>query len=190
MKENMSKKKARKRAFWKIMADGMLAGLALAILTGYFWFLIQSGFVTQVKVQMAYLSVLSGYQMKEPVPEQTRHIASELALFTTITEGREGRASEWMFFLGADDKNEPGSYLYRLVEKYPNAISEAMNGDTTLAQKLEAKWLKDRNIRFFPFGMTLMLLFLTGLIITILASVYKSRTYPNRAEASIESIDW
>jgi len=152
------------------MAIGMVVTLVVTGIIGGLWLVHRHSYVAQTREQMAYLADLSGYALKEAIPERTQAQASELTRFTTMTQGE---VSYWVIFLGGG-YFRAGSYAYQLTRKYPSAISEAMKGDTAPAQQLEAKWLKDRNIRFFPFGMTLMLMFLLGLVITLLAAVQEA----------------
>ena len=162
-------------AFWSTTLKGMCVTIVVLMIVGLWWAVWRHTYVEQTSFQAAYLTELSGYQGKERIPLQDTDDVRQMIYFTKLIVGDseypEDHILEWLTLLGSVSNYDPGSYIIQLTQDYPGAIQQALNGEITSAQKLQAKWYRTRHFKFFPYGMTLMLLFLSGTVITLILAV-------------------
>ena len=160
------------REYWKTIGSGFMATLFALFVVGLPWFAIRSDHVRQTQVQAAYLAELSGYPGKETNPMRKSNLVQELVAITewkaeTNADNIENYLRGWFRLMKNTYVHDPGGYIVRLIQEMPGAIRISLQGDTQHAQMLEEKWLQTRNVSFFPYGVTLMLVFLVGTVLTI-----------------------
>ena len=165
----------RMKEYWKTIGSGFAVTIFLLLIVSTPWLTIRSDRVQQIRIQAAYLAELSGYEGEEKNPMRQSRIVQELVNITrwkneTNTDDIEDCLYTWFRLMENANSYDPGSYIVTLIKKTPGAIIESLKGNTVYAQQLEEKWIQTRNISFYPFGLTLMLIFLVGMTITIVAA--------------------
>jgi len=166
--------KERQVKYWRTVAIGVIFTLFALVVVGLPWYQHRHDHVWQTQVQAAYLAELSSYPGKEGNPVRQSNLVKELVDITRwkaeTNADIENYLESWFKLMKASMNFEPGSYIIRLIKEMPGAITESLQGNTAYAQQLEEKWIRTRNITFYPFGLTLMLIFLVGITITIIAA--------------------
>ncbi len=171
--QNFLKEETMRKQFWKRVGWGVFWTLLVLLVIGGSWAIKRDEYVTQTRIQATYLAELSGYEIRG-ISNKTFLTAKSLAEFTEKTvadsENPEQELLNWLIFLNTDGSRENGSYVIELIVDYPEAVNLALAGEVSSAQKLQEKWYRTRHIGFLWYGMTLTLIFLIGMVITLIVA--------------------
>jgi len=173
--KKLYKEELMRAEFWIEVYWGVILTLLVLFLVGIIWYAHRMDYVSQTRSQAAYLTELSEYKGWEKIPGQDSDAIKKL-IDITMTLAVESQNPE-MSLLGkltfSKDKGEDNfgdANIVQLILDYPGAVNLALKGKESPAQELQEKWYKTRHIGFYPFGMTLMLIFLVGMFITIIVA--------------------